>query len=145
MRDLSFNNILYDNSLEKPKFVVSGERVKERYPGISSLLQKLKEQYSEISIIGNRFIFEDKLYTVRYNSKGQWAFGDVDDKVDIIFAISKDSEKKDEFTMVNVEQKDMFVKSGSWSLAEDKRKDLISQRGNMDTINDKIIKCIGGI
>ncbi len=142
--DLSFENVLYDNSLKKPKFSVPEKQEKERYPGLSLLQQTVKVKYkSQISISGNKLSKGSKKYTVRYNGNGQWAFGEVDDEVNIIFAISKDEKKENEYRMVVVKKDDMDKKSGSWSLSEEKRKDMKS--GNIDTINKEIINSIGQV
>ena len=89
MFEFSFGNFLYDNSLEKPCFGVGNGREKKQYPGFDALIQSLKNSSFEIKIEGNRFDVGSKSYMVRYDGKGTWTFGNVDNDVDIIFAISK--------------------------------------------------------
>ncbi|MCR5338453.1 MAG: hypothetical protein K6E75_07830 [Lachnospiraceae bacterium] len=139
--DLSFENMLYDNSLVKPKNLSAGDAgTKEFYPGLSMLQQEVKDSYPNIEIKGNVFALNEKKYTVRYNSKGAWAFGDVDASVDCIFAISKVNDST--FSMAIVIKECMDIESGSWSLSEEKRKKIMTKDEDINAINEKIIETI---
>ncbi|MBO5320632.1 MAG: hypothetical protein J6B01_12660 [Ruminococcus sp.] len=122
--ELTFENILYDDCLEKPRGY-SAKSKKISYPGTEELENWLKKNN-----LNNKF-------EIRYSNNGKYAFSNVSDETDHIIAISKG--KVFEAYIVKCENRH----KKQWYLTPDeKKKSTCIKENSPEELNKKIISAI---
>lgn len=131
--EFTFANIIFDNSVQKPKDNndVPGEKLS--YPGYNALVNKIREEYTDAEI-ANSIVIKGQKFIVRYRSEKSnglsWGgTGSRDEGKYTAYAIKGESVNgKLKFTLViadslfiNEKLKNRDEGSGSWSVSQEDR------------------------
>lgn len=144
--DFTFQNIIYDNSLSRPKDSTQDHNTKEEYPGTSSLLQSLKILYPALELDGRTIKINEKTYILRYRSFNNWSFGNISTPAPYtVFAMIKVHEDQYSMRVIDAEyvRKKTEEKNGSWSIGNDDKNILPAPvTGTTDELNQEIIRIV---